>query len=124
MRGNPNQGSSSSSMFNRSSGNPNDDGSTVNSQMGQDGGAANAAAGGPFGAGAHFANRSPNTTSEEIGQMLDQINKQSSSKHRRDNKSKSAPVSVNRSESYKERSQKRSRNNRRKTSDPSISKNK
>lgn len=37
-------------------------------------------------------------------------------------KSKSAPVSVNRSESYKERlSHKRNRNNRRKTSDPSLS---
>ncbi|XP_039440600.1 uncharacterized protein LOC120421455 isoform X1 [Culex pipiens pallens] len=37
-------------------------------------------------------------------------------------KSKSAPVSVNRSESYKERSQKKTRNTRRKTSDPSLTK--
>ncbi|XP_058170373.1 uncharacterized protein LOC131285532, partial [Anopheles ziemanni] len=37
-------------------------------------------------------------------------------------KSKSAPVSVNRSESYKERSQKKTRTTRRKTSDPSLSK--
>jgi len=37
-------------------------------------------------------------------------------------KHKSAPVSVNRSESYKERlSNKRNRNSRRKTSDPSLS---
>lgn len=37
-------------------------------------------------------------------------------------KAKSAPVSVNRSESFKERlSQKRNRSNRRKTSDPSLS---
>lgn len=42
---------------------------------------------------------------------------------RSSSKSKSAPVSVNRSESYKERlSHRRSRNNRRKTSDPSFSK--
>uniref|UniRef100_A0A182NV57 Uncharacterized protein n=1 Tax=Anopheles dirus TaxID=7168 RepID=A0A182NV57_9DIPT len=37
-------------------------------------------------------------------------------------KSKSAPVSVNRSESYKERSQKKTRTTRRKTSDPSLTK--
>ncbi|XP_055625243.1 uncharacterized protein LOC129767952 isoform X2 [Toxorhynchites rutilus septentrionalis] len=37
-------------------------------------------------------------------------------------KPKSAPVSVNRSESYKERSQKKTRNTRRKTSDPSLTK--
>ncbi|XP_037025462.1 rho guanine nucleotide exchange factor 11 isoform X3 [Bradysia coprophila] len=43
--------------------------------------------------------------------------------HRDSSKSKSAPVSVNRSESYKERlSHRRNRNNRRKTSDPSLSK--
>ncbi|XP_037917502.1 uncharacterized protein LOC119655610 isoform X4 [Hermetia illucens] len=62
-------------------------------------------------------------TSQSVDSETNPLDVEPETSKKERSKSKSAPVSVNRSESYKERlSQKRSRNNRRKTSDPSLTK--